>query len=341
MARNAKFDISSPAFGVTPTQNNDLTVPNRPCLRRRSFSPGDAPSLVNNLEEPYMPSPARSHRVVFNKCVVQCIIKQDWENSDQDDVSEFELDTPSVEEAPHTSQAFSFPRFVEDFDTPYDEEPNISRAATAIASDYFPPSIEPLPPMQLHPIVAEEEKDANVVFVPPPGMEDLQEAELLPYEPVTTLLEPTKSSDGLTQEEEEDIAMESQLEDLCAREPESTAPGTGPLSDEPVITMNVKRRKRRGKGLFLLGDESVETEPRGRDRTARSNDTISSAPLGSENMVNEENASLMISIDQSDSSTSSQDLKSSDFIQRRMGAMLDQLSDTGGKIGQIVADLWS
>jgi hypothetical protein len=327
--QNTGIDHLSDTQVAIPPSADELTVPSRPCLRRRSTSPGDAASFHSSMEERSPSTFSRSHRVVFNKCVVQCIIKEDWESSEPDEISDFELDTPSLEEPHSASDSYSFPRFIEDFDAPsqYQEESSISRCATIIASNSLVASIEPLPPIQLHPALVEEGKDGNVVFVPPPGMEGLSEAELLPYEKSITQIQRSRSSTDLTPAEKEDIAMESQLEDLSVR-------GLREFSFEESVVLAKKRvRRRRSKGLFMLDGEEEVTESRGRTKrneqshSASGEESVSSVRPSS---INSPVASVIVD-----------DFKPTEFIQRKVDAMLDQLTDTGEKIGQLVSNLWS
>lgn len=246
---------------------NELVVPTRPCLRRRSTSPGEI-SLFNYSNDFHLSSsPSRHHRVLFNKCVVQCIIKEDFSSSEQDETSDFEVKTPGVEDnfdlPPVPS--YSQPHFTENIDTlaQYERSATLSRCPTITSADYFVSSIEPLPPVQLHPTDNGEGKDGNVVFVPPPGMEGLSEAELLPCEREVNPFHRTKSSQELIAAEEADIAMEAVLEEFGKRNLIPTRKKIEQDEDEEVTVMECRGRRRRSKQLFIMEDEDERVNGEG------------------------------------------------------------------------------
>jgi hypothetical protein len=235
----------------------------RSCLKRGSGSCStvDSTSLSNSTRSSSSPlSPRR--RVAFNACVVQWKIKDD---AITEEMTGFNYGGHGVSYAAQfglsEQQGDEF-----DLDVPpsltSDTPSSLSRVPTATTS-ILAHSMESLPPMSLRPLEMEDGEDSRVIFVPPPGMESLSEADLLPWrskkETITRgrSLKRRKSSVNLSAAN--DAAMERGLKELGLSPAVSIR--ENPISmdgEDCVMVTKSGRRRRKAASSFLLNDEGAD-----------------------------------------------------------------------------------
>jgi len=142
--------------------------------------------------------------------------------------------------------------------------PSLSRVPTATTS-ILAHSIESLPPMKLRPLAAEDGEDSRGIFVPPPGMEALSEADLVPcriQRKTTTRGRSLKRrNSSLNLSGANDAAMERGLRELGMSPFVSIR--ENPISmdgEDCVMVTKSGRRRRKASSSFLLDDQEAHNE---------------------------------------------------------------------------------
>ncbi|KAG8819688.1 hypothetical protein FRC19_009610 [Serendipita sp. 401] len=277
---NGFHSISNESGSITTADGPLL----RPCMSRKVST-----SSERSLSTKSSASPASDYRrrVKFNNCVTRGEyvkdqpknqLEEEMTPTNPDIVGEDELPGPmpgpppltitSIRDLPATGYftalntwlSLPLPTWLQP------EEHNPSSQSTPVKT------IELLPPTQLYPVAEVDEKGSKVVFVPPDGMEELCEDDLVPVEPKEdelrgrTLERKQSSIDIIKQleQEERDEEMERQLVCLASMKSSRTEPefpeGEDSLPDGVEIEVGVRRRRRRERSKFILTEEDEEQQ---------------------------------------------------------------------------------
>ncbi|KIM23700.1 hypothetical protein M408DRAFT_332191 [Serendipita vermifera MAFF 305830] len=224
----------------------------RTCLKRfsmteRSDSPISFKSMVSKSSEEH----PRRH-VMFNSCVVQGLIVDIslTRTADEDDEVSSISDSEPADDLPNSR--------LEDLDETDEESESsptltIPRCKTLKQDDFL--AIRVLPPVELFPPPGQDERDTKIVFVPPVGMEDLEEEALCRLEKFRPVLKRTVSSRDLTQELQ-DLEFENALEEVGLASRSNTNRRLHDDNEEEELV--ICKRRRRSKSFSIGAEESPE-----------------------------------------------------------------------------------
>ncbi|KAG8801232.1 hypothetical protein FRC17_006695 [Serendipita sp. 399] len=279
---NGSQSISNDSDSITTADGSLL----RPCMSRKVST-----SSERSLSTKSSASPASDYRrrVKFNNCVTRGeYVKEEPKGAVEDGtlainpdiVDEDDLPGPmpgppplaitSIRELPSSGYFTALNAWLH-LPLPtwlQPEDPNSSSQTSAQVK-----TIELLPPTQLYPVAEVDEKGDKVVFVPPSGMEELCEDDLVPVEPKDDeprgrTLERKQSSVDIIKQmevEERDEEMERQL--ICLATMRSSrmeldmSEGEESSQDTLGTSSGARRRRRRERSTFILTEEDEDQPP--------------------------------------------------------------------------------
>lgn len=181
---------------------------------------------------------------MFNSCVVQGLIIDTLNsNTSTDDFESLDFD----------SENESLESSVSDLDCP--SPIPIPRCRTLKQDDFV--IIQALPPAELFPPPKQEERETKIIFVPPPGMADLEEDALCRIDKLPPALKKTASSRNLLQEKQ-DLDYENALEEIGhAKKRRAIQHPSGGDNDEDEETLVIRRRKRHSKSFSGVTEDDA------------------------------------------------------------------------------------